>query len=314
VPELPEVESIRRALLPHLLGRTVTAAKLLRRDILVAPGDPVGGFSRQRTGSAKGSPRKRIRPAALRPADLLLGSTITTLDRRGKQLAILARSAGSSSSEPDHAIVIQLGMTGALEIIEPAAKRPTREPHIHALWTLDNGVQLRFRDPRRFGAIRVFRSIRDLNDHWRALGPDALTTTPTNLCVALINTKRPLKAALLDQSIVAGLGNIYVDEALFLAHLHPKDPTRTISWTETRRLWTAIRRVLREAIKAGGSTIRDYVSPDGSPGSYAASHRVYGRAGLPCPVCSTRLSTAVLAQRTTVWCSHCQPRQPRRSP
>jgi formamidopyrimidine-DNA glycosylase len=294
VPELPEVESLRLSLLPKLLGRTVTSARLFRRDILVAPGDPVGGFSRQRTAAAKGSLRLAIRPKPYRSADLLVGSTITALTRHGKQLAILT---------PDRAMIVQLGMTGSIDFLAPDEKRDT---HAHALWTLDTSLRFRFHDPRRFGSLRIFRSTADLNAHWSTLGPDALTITDEELRSALADTRRPIKAALLDQSILAGVGNIYADESLFLARVHPATIAAQIPSNAVARLADAIRSTLAAAVTAGGSTLRDYTDANGSPGTYVASHRVYGRGGLACLTCGSKLSHALLAQRTTVWCPQCQ--------
>lgn len=290
VPELPEVESVRRSLLPHIRGRTVLSAELRRRDILIAPGDPPGGFPRQRKRAGASSPR------AVSPEDLLVGADITDILRRGKQLAIIARS--------DRALVVQLGMSGTVELMG-ADDAPDR--HTHAIWTLDSGIRVRFHDPRRFGALRVFRSRDALNEHWAALGPDALAITGAELHNALAGSNRPIKAALLDQAVLAGVGNIYADESLHIAKLNPRFRACRFSPLQANALAAAIREVLTHAIAAGGSTLRDYTDADGRPGSYQSRHAVYGRAGLPCPTCSRPLSSALLAQRTTVWCRGCQP-------
>ncbi len=290
MPELPEVESVRRSLLPHIRGRTVLSAELRRRDILIAPGDPPGGFPRQRKRAGASS------PSEVSPEDLLVGAHITDILRRGKQLAILARSG--------RALVVQLGMSGTLERIEPSE---APDKHTHAIWTLESGTRIRFRDPRRFGALRVFRSKDALDDHWAALGPDALSITGTELHAAIAGGDRPIKAAILDQQVLAGVGNIYADESLHLARINPRFRARKVSPKLSESLAAAIRFVLTEAVQAGGSTLRDYTDADGRPGSYQSRHAVYGRAGLPCPTCSRRLSSALLAQRTTVWCRDCQP-------
>ncbi len=295
MPELPEVESIRRSLAPRLLGNTVTAATLLRRDILVAPGDPPGGFPRQRAGSRK-------RPVLITPADLLFGATITDLIRRGKQLAIVA-------ARVDRALIVQLGMTGHLEFFPAAPAHPA--PHVHAHWSLNTRGHFHFHDPRRFGALRVFRSLAALHEHWSALGPDALTITTDQLAAALTNTDRPIKAAILDQAVLAGVGNIYADESLHLARIHPRIRARRLALPQVDALAAAIRHVLAQAVAAGGSTLRNYTDADGRPGSFQSRHAVYGRAGESCLTCSSPLASALLAQRTTVWCPHCQPTRSR---
>ncbi len=298
VPELPEVESVRRSLLPHLLGHSIIAATLLRRDILIAPGDPPGGYPRKQRRAGAYSPR------AVSPEDLLAGAVVTDILRRGKQLAILARSG--------RALVVQLGMTGTLELMA-ATTEPDR--HTHAVWTLSSGARFRFHDPRRFGALRVFRSPDDLTEHWAALGPDALAITGDELHRALQRTDRPIKAALLDQAILAGVGNIYADESLHLARINPRVRASRLSLAHATTLAAAIRSILTQSVQAGGSTLRDYSDANGRPGSYQARHAVYGRSGLPCPSCARPLTTALLAQRTTVWCRACQPlRPPKRSP
>ena len=292
MPELPEVESLRLALAPCLVGRTVLRVDLHRRDILVAPGDPRGGFSRQR------GPKRR-RPARLDPADLLRGLSISRLDRRGKQLAII------SAVPTERALVVQLGMSGQLLLSEPGA-RTGQHDHVHASWVLDDGSRLLFRDPRRFGGLRAFSSLDDLHSHWAALGPDALSVLPEQLAAAVAGSRRPIKSALLDQAAIAGVGNIYADEALFAAGVRPTRLASRLGAAEIARLASTIRHTLSCAVEAGGSTLRDFLAPDGQPGSYQNSHSVYGRAGLPCVTCATRLRSATVAQRTTVWCPHCQ--------
>lgn len=181
------------------------------------------------------------------------------------------------------------------------------ERHVHATWAFDSGATLCFEDPRRFGLLRVFRSLGVLKEHWAALGPDALTITSDDLGRALQKTRRPIKAALLDQRLLAGVGNIYADESLFLARVNPQIPADRLSPKHAARLAEAIRRVLAQAVEAGGSTLRDYADADGRPGSYQQRHAVYGRAGLVCSACPSRLSTGLVGQRTTVWCPRCQP-------
>jgi formamidopyrimidine-DNA glycosylase len=315
VPELPEVETIRRGVESRLVGRVVLNARLFRRDVLVAPGDPAGGFARQRAAQ---------RPMRVRDDDLLIGATVTAVHRRGKQLAIVARWPDGA----ERALGVQLGMTGHLgfEGFDPA--------HVHAEWEIAPGpegrptqarptqtrptqtrptqtrptqTRLVFSDPRRFGGLRVFRSLEELDRHWGTLGPDALGIRGPELHAALRDSQRAIKAALLDQRVLAGVGNIYADEALFEAGIPPRCVARRLDEAACERLAAAVRRVLGAACERGGSTLRDFTGADGSPGTYQNHHLVYGRAGLSCTICHAPLRSALIAQRTTVWCGQCQP-------
>ena len=299
MPELPEVETVRRTLLPRVVGCTVLAAKLFRRDVLVAPGDPAGGFSRQRNHLPP-------RPAPFTPADLLERCTIRDVLRRGKQLAILAHDPDGA----ERALIIQLGMSGQLFLHE--AESPGHDPpaHVHAMWTLvaraSRSTCLLFRDPRRFGGLRILRSREALDAHWRELGPDALDLTADELLNAARGSTRAMKALLMDQAVVAGIGNIYADEALFRAGIRPARMARRLKPPEAESLAAAVRAVLSEAVQARGSTLRDYRDADGREGDFQSRHAVYGRGGEPCIRCRGLLRSATLAQRTTVWCSSCQ--------
>ena len=303
MPELPEVESVRRSVEPLIVGRSVERATLHRRDVLVAPGDPAGGFARQRLAPSSG---KSIRPKRITPADLLVGAIVRRVERRGKQLAIIAGPADRSAADSGLiAMGVQLGMSGHLQFLPRGVPAPSA--HLHAEWIFENG-RLLFHDPRRFGGLRVFRSLDALNEHWQALGPDALTIRPDDLIAALAHTRRAIKAALLDQSVIAGVGNIYADEALHISGIHPARRADLLDPETLVNLADAIRNVLSDSIDAGGSTLRDYADANGRPGSYQAAHAVYGRAGEACRTCGTALVSDLLAQRTTVWCPQCQPK------
>ncbi|MCE7973079.1 MAG: bifunctional DNA-formamidopyrimidine glycosylase/DNA-(apurinic or apyrimidinic site) lyase [Leptolyngbya sp. PLA1] len=276
MPELPEVESVRRTLEPRLLGARVTAATLRRPDILsTPPGEPRASTNRR----------------------LLVGGRITTLCRQGKQLAMLTHDG--------RACIVQLGMTGSLRwSSEPPAGDPSH--HVHCIWTLGRGRGcLWFADPRRFGGLTSLRET-SLPTHWAALGPDALSISGAHLRHTLELSRRAVKASLLDQRTLAGVGNIYADEALFVAKLSPHAPCCSLPPAAWENLAQAIRSILTQAVAAGGSTLRDYRDGEGNAGRYQARHNVYGRAGLPCPACGSPLSSGLLAQRTTVWCSACQ--------
>ena len=283
MPELPEVESVRRSLLPHLRGATVSAAILLRNDICE---------SRNARGGLVTSS----------PARLLQGALITHILRRGKQLAIIA--------DDGRALCIHLGMSGQVLAISPDRPAPDFT-HIHATWLVRrpnaNPTLILFRDPRRFGGLWTFPSLEALHrSRWNSLGPDALDADPAHLHTAAKSSNRPIKALLLDQSVLAGVGNIYADEALFLARLHPRSSSNRLSPEDCHSLALAVRHTLAAAIQAGGSTLRDYRDADGRPGTAAASHHVYGRCGQPCTRCRTTLISDTIAQRSSVWCPQCQ--------
>ena len=288
MPELPEVEHLRRSLEPVLLGRTIIKATLHRRDIAVMPTDPQGGFSRSSSD---------IRPARLTRRDLLLDATIDRLQRKGKQLAILATDG--------RAVCVHLGMTGGL-IHLPLSSRHRRGDHVHATWRLDDGSRLLFRDPRRFGGLWIFPTRMCLDERWEKLGPDALHVTTRALSAALQSRSAPIKATLLDQRVLAGVGNIYADESLFRARIRPGRPSHSLSAGEIRRLASSIRAILRQAIRAGGSSIRDYRDAQGRQGLQQRRHAVYGRGRKPCALCANPLLVEVIAQRTTVSCAYCQ--------
>jgi formamidopyrimidine-DNA glycosylase len=164
-----------------------------------------------------------------------------------------------------------------------------------------------FRDPRRFGGLWCFETFEALEGtRWSRLGPDALAIDAATLAKRLNSTRRAIKAALLDQKVIAGVGNIYADEILHAARVDPRSASNAVSRRCCRALAAATRRILSRAIDAGGSTVRDFLDGRGRPGSFSRSHRVYGRAGLPCFRCGRRLQAIRLAQRQTVYCPVCQ--------
>lgn len=273
MPELPEVETVRRTLLPTIIGARVQNVVIHRPDII--------------SGSAT-------------PQSLLAGQTIVDTFRQGKQLALV----GSSGS----ILVVQLGMTGHFYI--PASADDLSLPHVHVAWTLHTRERrahsLLFRDPRRFGELTPLANTPDLRSRWSSLGPDALDITGQDLHSALKHSDRSIKAALLDQSVVAGVGNIYADESLFQSGIKPTRKCTRIKPAEYTSLAGAIRAILAQAIVRHGSSIRDYRDGSGQPGSNQNHLFAYGRGGQPCVRCGKRLTSRVLAQRTTVWCTTCQ--------
>lgn len=273
MPELPEVETIVRDLRPRLVGRTITRAELVRDSVLRFP-DPESF------------------PAATQ------GRRVASVRRRGKFIHI-----GVGGGEN---LVVHLGMTGSLTLQGPAEPR---SPHTHLLLDLDDGSQLRYRDPRRFGRVLLghpasLEQIGVLPN----LGPDPLSARFVDSGVAQVLGRyaRPIKAALLDQAVLAGCGNIYADEACFLARIRPGRRANSLRPVETRRLLLALPLVMREAIRRRGSSFSDYRDGFGARGEAYESLFVYGRGGLPCVRCGSTLRQSRIGGRTTVYCSRCQ--------
>lgn len=352
MPELPEVERVRLSLSP-IVGRTVEAVDVRRADVVTFD----AADDEERDATNESSYNLEI------AAKLLLGRRIGSIERLGKQLAIVAatdainnparngRSAVVASDPPTPCVCIHLGMTGSLILHRRASRTTTKRrvnghrgrrttsnevdhpansasvaelpPHTHIVWRLSGdiddagggtgdetggGGELHFRDPRRFGGVWPFASSDDLlTRRWRHLGTDALAIQPRRLHAALQRTRRAIKAALLDQHVIAGLGNIYVDETLFRCRLHPLTPADELTLPTVQRLVASMRRVLRAAIAAGGSSLRDYVDGNGAAGGFQHRHQVYGRAEQPCRRCRDPLAAALIAGRTTVFCPTCQP-------
>jgi formamidopyrimidine-DNA glycosylase len=271
MPELPEVENVRSGLLP-LLGSEFE----------------ITWFSNYPKYSSIAAASGRLE----------------SLERRGKWLIF------TLSKEPGFLLdlVVHLGMTGRLTL---AAEKPEGD-HLHALWHLQapDGSQswLAFFDPRRFGKLacvphKKYASLPGLH----TLGPEATDpSSSTTKLLALRGSSRSIKSALLDQSVLAGVGNIYCDESLFAAKIHPATPCSKISEQQYRSLAAALADLLSASIREGGTTFRDYRRPDGSSGSNAELLRCYGRSSLPCLVCGTLLRSTTVAGRSTVFCASCQ--------
>ena len=238
------------------------------------------------------------------PSELLDGAMVHSIARHGKRLAIIATDG--------RCLVVQLGMSGQL-----IAGCDFNDSHQHVTWLVTKparsrprnapaSIPLIFRDPRRFGGLTAYGNTASLYESWNAeLGPDALTIQAQALRVALTGA-RAVKVALLDQTIVAGVGNIYADESLHVAGIDPRMRCDQLSPKHVTGLALAIRTILNRAIKHGGSTLRDYRSGLGAAGTAQALHAVYGRAGEPCRCCGESLQETRLGGRTTVWCQSCQ--------
>jgi formamidopyrimidine-DNA glycosylase len=272
MPELPEVETVVRDLRPQLVGRRIAAVEVSNQALR--------------------------RPWAPEWAALLVGRRVRAVRRRGKWIVI--------ALETGLQLVIHLGMTGQLTVT--AADNPPAD-HTHLLWTLDRGgQQLRFRDIRRFGSATLFADPTEVEQFFvtSGLGPEPWDLPARSWHERLAATRRCLKAVLLDQRVVAGVGNIYADEALFQARLSPARLGQDTSAAEADRLRRAVVAVLNRAIDRRGSSIRNYVGGSGRKGEYQNEFRVYGRTGEPCPRCRTPIACIRLAGRSTHYCPQCQ--------
>jgi formamidopyrimidine-DNA glycosylase len=268
VPELPEVETTCRGIAPHLLGRRLV------------------GW--------------RVRNGALRwPVRLprrLRGQTVVEVGRRAKYLLI---------GVPAGTLIIHLGMSGSLRVL-PAGTLPRKHDHVD--FEFDSGMVLRFNDPRRFGSIHFQRAEAGLHPLLRQLGVEPLSDEFTGAWLkrAACGRRLPVKSLLMDAKVVVGVGNIYANEALFLAGIRPTTAAGRVTLAGYERLAAAVRQVLAGAIAMGGTTLRDFVNQDGQPGYFRQSLYVYGREGLPCKCCGAVLRGVRIGQRATVFCRNCQ--------
>ena len=279
MPELPEVETVRRGLRPVLEGRRIVRLQTFRADL--------------RIPFPRGLGRR------------LTGRRIETVDRRSKYL--LVRLDGGE------VLILHLGMSGSVRILPVPA--PPRGPHDHLELTTDAGAVIRFHDPRRFGLVTLAQEAElDAHPLLRSIGPEPLNAhfDGAALAARLKGKRTSIKAALLNQRVVAGVGNIYACEALFRAGLSPRRSAQTVQGVRAERLAGAIKSVLNEAIMAGGSTLRDHRRPDGELGYFQHAFQVYGREGETCPACACkgskngRIRRLVQHGRSTFYCPRAQ--------
>jgi formamidopyrimidine-DNA glycosylase len=271
MPELPEVETVVRDLRPLLCGKRISGLRV--------------------------SKRKLRQPWKQAWIPLIVGRRIDGVRRRGKWI-IVELDAGSH-------LLVHLGMTGQFTV---RLAKDTRESHTHLIFALDKGArELRFRDIRRFGSVRYGATPAELENHFRErLGPEPWDLDHAAWFGQWKESRRSLKAILLDQTIVAGVGNIYADESLFEAGLLPTQLGTATNLSQAERLRVAILTVLNRAIAARGTTISDYVGGSGLQGGFQFELSVYGRAGLPCLRCGEKIASMRLAGRSTHWCPNCQ--------
>lgn len=278
MPELPEVQTIAAQLQAALVGATIESVRIARADII----------RHGRQGLAK----------------RVTGRAIREVGRHGKRMTIRLVPGG--------ALTIHLGMSGRLTL-EPSGSPVLTHTHLR-MGIRGTGTELRFRDPRRFGGVWFHEesesgSTREVCGNGEPglsqLGPDALTIRTSELKV-LFRRRRRIKALLLDQQVISGLGNIYCDEALHRSGIHPMTEAAALSEEQVRRLAVTIRQTLRQAINFGGTTFREYRNADGGEGRFQKLHRVYGREGQPCPACGALIVRSIVAGRSTHLCLRCQ--------
>ena len=271
MPELPEVETVRRQLEPALVGRAFAEVEILDHR-LVQPHD-----------------RNEV-------AAELRGERVVAVGRRGKYLLVRFASR--------RVLVVHLRMTGAFLLPVPGA---AELPHRRAVLTLDDGALVVFRDVRRFGTWTLLEPGHERRYLAERLGPEPLGAfSASDLGGRLARRQAPVKAVILDQSTVAGVGNIYADEALWRARIHPLRPAAGLGPAEVRSLHRAIRAALFAGIARQGATLRDYRAPDGSEGGMQDEFKVYGRDGEPCPRCGREIAKIRVAGRGTHFCPRCQ--------
>ena len=274
MPELPEVETVARGLQSDLPGRRILSVRLGKTDFIEDP-------------------------AALERE--LPGSRVESVRRHGKFMLIELRPSDSTAA--NFSLQVHLGMTGRMVVTPPDAPIP---PHTHVILALDDGREVRYTDPRRFGFMRIVEG--GAREALLAkVGLDPLAATESDFQTKISNRRARIKALLLDQHIFGGMGNIYTDESLWRARIHPKRLGANLTGPEIHRLFRAMRQVLTEAIGLRCSSISDFVDSYGLSGDFQSKHRVYDREGKKCFRCGTPIKRAIVAGRSSYFCPKCQP-------
>jgi len=270
MPELPEVETTRRGILPYCQQQTISEVTIRNRQLRW--------------------PIARSLPSQLRH------QRIDDIQRRAKYLLFITK-AGT--------LILHLGMSGSLRV---SNKDEAIQKHDHVELMLSNGKILRLNDPRRFGSLHWTRQAAEKHKLIRTLGPEPLDDqfTAEHLYATSRNRRVAIKNFIMNSHIVVGVGNIYASESLYLAGINPGRPAGRVSLQRYEKLVNAIKETLRAAIESGGSTLNDFIKPDGQPGYFQHHFRVYGKTGLPCEQCGQPISQVTLGQRSTFYCKTCQ--------
>jgi formamidopyrimidine-DNA glycosylase len=269
MPELPEVETTKRGIAPHIEGSKVCCVNVRQRQLRW--------------------------PVTSRLHSILSGHKVRSVQRRAKYLLI---GFGHGT------LIIHLGMSGSLRIL-PRGTEPEKHDHFDLVFAR---ICLRLRDPRRFGAVLWTREDPNKHKLLRHLGPEPLSSEFTGEHLHGLAQKRhaPIKNFIMDGKVVVGVGNIYANEALFISRIHPKRPCNEISLARYNILAKHIKGVLDAAIKQGGTTLRDFKQGDGQPGYFSQKLQVYGKTGEPCPKCGQAIKQERIGQRSAFFCDHCQ--------
>ncbi len=272
MPELPEVETIRRGLLQHLKNKTITQAEIFQYQLRW--------------------------PIPENMTSMLANTSIKDILRRGKYLIFL--------TDKDFYLIVHLGMSGALTLQKNDLKR---NKHDHVIIHFSHGESLVYHDPRRFGALLITNEPWQTHRLLKSLGPEPLDDgfDATTLINAAKNSRRNIKSLIMDSCVVTGVGNIYANEALFLAHIHPEMLAGMLSKAHLAALTATIKDTLATAISAGGTTLKDFKNPLGKPGYFQQQLMVYGKGGQPCPRCQAQLIARKIGGRQSTFCPTCQP-------
>ena len=268
MPELPEVETVRAGISPHLIGKKVRGIEVRN---------------------------ERLRYPIQKEIEKLYKETIHRVERRAKYLILYT----------DHyKVLIHLGMSGSIRIMEDDFEL---KKHDHFIMQIEGGEVLVYNDPRRFGFILLY-GVEEGIPFLEKLAPEPLSDdfNAATLYPKLKRRTRPIKSLLMDQEFVVGAGNIYANESLFMAGIHPERPANNLRKKEVERLVEEVKKVLARAIVQGGTTLKDFTTPDGSPGYFAQELMVYGQKDQPCMICGTAIERIVLANRATYFCVKCQ--------
>jgi formamidopyrimidine-DNA glycosylase len=276
MPELPEVETVANGVHARTQGQTVRSV-----------------WTSNKPQTFKSPPDEII--------EVLSGGRIDRVHRVGKTIVVDLTRSRAHGKQPAQ-FLVHLGMTGRLLVATPDTPVP---PHTHAILSLSSGKELRFVDARRFGRLSVVSSAGN-KAKYEGPGSEPLTIGPEEFIALFRNRKTPIKAALLNQSLLHGVGNIYADEGLFHSGIRPNRHAGRLTRAELTRLRAALVKVLSEAIKLGGSSVSDYVDADGVAGFFQLHHHVYSRTGKPCRVCGTPIKRIVIGGRSTHFCPVCQ--------
>jgi formamidopyrimidine-DNA glycosylase len=271
MPELPEVETVVRRLQSSLLDKKIQKVQILTPKI--------------------------VRPASGRFTKELQGAIIREIRRKGKFILM--------DLDPEGTLVLHLKMTGQVLLVN---KSEPIDQYTHLIFSFfSSAQQMRYRDVRKFGFFDLVSGLEaGIPPYLNKVGPDPFELSPKEFFQLIHKHNKTIKGLLLDQSVVSGLGNIYVDESLYLTGMHPQIKASSLSPGQAKNLFRNIKKILLHAIRHQGSTLRNFRSPDGSAGGYQRFHRVYRRGGQPCPLCQTPIQRIIVAGRGTHYCASCQ--------